>query len=191
MKTPKTRAVARATALLLAVLIFTPFLGPGVGADEYQAGGVLYYNPGNTDYDGIEDHPVRLEDGAWEGEPYVEGGAARPRIGLIDALWLLGDVNGDGKQEAVVGLWQSSGGSGTRNYAAVLERRAEGSVNTATVLLGDRVRIDGGAIENGVIRLDLVEHGPDEPACCPTHAVSRYYDGELNLIQTKERNTQQ
>ena len=134
--------------------------------------------------------PVVLACGAWEGEPYVEGGASRPRVGLIEDLWLLGDVNGDGKPEAVTALWHSSGGSGTRNYVAVLERRAAGSVNTATALLGDRVRIDGGAIENGIIRLDLVEHGPDEPACCPTHAVSRYYDGDLNLIETKKRNTE-
>ena len=60
--------------------------------------------------------------------------------------------------------------------------------NYIRVLLGDRVRIEGGSIEDGIIRLDLVEHGPDEPACCPTHTVSRYYDGELNLLETKERN---
>jgi hypothetical protein len=169
-------------------MVSTSALASGEGTGGLETGGVLFYNPANAVYKGIEDHPVQLEDGTWEGEPYVEGGAARPRVGLIDELWLLGDLNGDGKPEAVVGLWHSTGGSGTRNYAAVLERRAAGSVNTATVLLGDRVRIDGGAIENGMIRLDLVEHGPDEPACCPTHAVSRYYDGELKLIETKQRN---
>lgn len=173
---------------MLTVLISSPALASGDETEAHQASGTLYYNPGNAVYSGIEDHPVQLEDGAWEGQPYVEGGAARPRVGLIEALWLLGDVTGDGKPEAVVGLWQSSGGSGTRNYAAVLERRAGGSVNVATVLLGDRVRIEGGSIEDGIIRLDLVEHGPDEPACCPTHTVSRYYDGELNLLETKERN---
>lgn len=190
MNCPRIRSFLRPAAFALAALINTSALASGDEADERQAGGVLFYNPGNAVYKGIEDHPVQLEEGTWEGEPYVEGGAARPRVGLIDELWLLGDVNGDGKPEAVTGLWQSSGGSGTRNYVAVLERRAAGSVNTATALLGDRVRIDGGAIEDGIIRLDLVEHGPDEPACCPTHTVSRYYDGELNLIETKERNTE-
>ena len=190
MKCLRIRSFLRPAAFALAVVVNTPALASGDEADQHQAGGVLFYNPANAVYKGIEDHPVRLEDGAWEGEPYVEGGASRPRVGLIEDLWLLGDVNGDGKPEAVTALWHSSGGSGTRNYVAVLERRAAGSVNTATALLGDRVRIDGGAIENGIIRLDLVEHGPDEPACCPTHAVSRYYDGELNLIETKERNTQ-
>lgn len=195
MNTPQIRSFLRPAAVALAVLLTAPALASDTRTTEdtsgHQAGGVLYYNPGNAVYKGIEDRPVQLEDGLWQGEPYVEGGAARPRVGLIDGLWLLGDVNGDGKPEAVTGLWQSSGGSGTRNYVAVLERRAAGAVNTATVLLGDRVRIEGGAIENGLIRLDLVEHGPNEPACCPTYAVSRYYDGELNLIETKERNTEQ
>ncbi len=191
MTYPQTRSFLRAAAFAAAVLFHIPVLAAEVENEAHATTGVLWYNPGNAVYAGIEDHPVRLEDGTWEGEPYVEGGMARPRVGLIEDLWLLGDLNGDGKPEAVTGLWHSTGGSGTRNYVAVLERQVDGAVNTATALLGDRVRIEGGAIEDGIIRLDLVVHGPDEPACCPTHTVSRYYDGALNLIETKERkNTQ-
>ena len=152
MKCLRIRSFLRPAAFALAVVVNTPALASGDEADQHQAGGVLFYNPANAVYKGIEDHPVQLENGAWEGAPYVEGGAARPRVGLIDDLWLLGDVTGDGKPEAITGLWHSSGGSGTRNYAAVLERRTEGPVNIATALLGDRVRIDGGAIEDGIIR---------------------------------------
>ena len=71
-------------------------------------------------YEGITEEPITLIDGRWEGEPYVEGGASRPSVGLIDHFVLNGDLNGDGRAEAAALLWSSSGGSGTRLYLAVV-----------------------------------------------------------------------
>ena len=158
-------------------------------SDGEEKSGVLYFNPGNATYHGIQDGSVSLKDGLWEGEPYAEGGSSRPRAGLVPDFLVLGDINGDGRQEAVVGLWWSSGGSGTFQYIALLERTETGVKNTFTAPVGDRVRFEGGAIENGALMLDLIEHGPDEPACCPTQAVTRHYDSNLNLESTTPRTT--
>ena len=72
-------------------------------------------------------------------------------------------------------------------YIALLERTANGAENTVTAPVGDRVRIEGGAIENGAFLLDVTQHGPDEPACCPTQAVTRHYDAALDLVNTTKR----
>ena len=158
--------------------------------DDEKQSGVLYFNPANVTYHGIQDGSVTLQDGLWEGEPYAEGGSSRPRAGLVPEFLVLGDIDGDGRQEAIVGLWWSSGGSGTFQYIALLERTETGVENTFTAPVGDRVRIEGGTIKNGALLLDVIEHGPDEPACCPTQAVTRHYDSHLNLESTTPRNTE-
>ena len=56
----------------------------------------------NATFAGMEDGSVTLRNGNWEGEPYVEAGASRPRAGLVDHVYYTGDHDGDGAQEAVV-----------------------------------------------------------------------------------------
>jgi heat shock protein HslJ len=117
---------------------------------------------------GIYEAPVRLEDGVWEGEPFVEAGASRPSVSLVPAFRLVGDLDDDGLDEAVVLLSESSGGSGTRLYLAVVDRTGGEPSNVATVLVGDRVQVRRGAIDDGRIFLDVIRQGPEDPACCPT-----------------------
>jgi len=119
-------------------------------------------------YSGIMDAPVTLTDGRWEGEPFVEDGASRPSVGLIDHFVLTGDVNGDGFDEVAALLWESSGGSGTRLYLAVMGRRDGDLENFGTTLIGDRVQIRSGRLEDRKITLDVVRVGPEDAACCPT-----------------------
>ena len=124
---------------------------------------------GNATYDGFEglDHPVTLVDGRWEGEPYQPGAASRPSVHLMDGLRLTGDVDGDGSDEAVVVLGQDSGGSGTFVYLAVVGHENGSMANLDTTLIGDRIQIREAAIDGGRIAVDVVRHGPDDPACCP------------------------
>ena len=75
----------------------------------------------NSTYRGIEDQPITLSDGIWEGPAYVEGGASRPRVGLLENLHLTGDLDGDTREETVVFLWQSAGGTGTNLHIAVMQ----------------------------------------------------------------------
>jgi heat shock protein HslJ len=119
-------------------------------------------------YSGVMNEPVTLISGRWEGEPYVDGGASRPAVGLVEHFILLGDLNGDGLDEAVTLLWESSGGSGNRLYLAVMSRREEDVENLGTALIGDRVQIRSGTVDEGRITLDIVRAGPEDAACCPT-----------------------
>ena len=82
-----------------------------------------------------------LHDGLFEGPPFVAGGASRPRVMLLDAVWLRTDLDADGADDYLVVLNESSGGSGSFRYLAVMQATADGYANAATTLLGDRLEI--------------------------------------------------
>jgi heat shock protein HslJ len=127
----------------------------------------------NATYTGTEEGPVTLVDGRWEGEPCAEGGASRPSVGLVEDFYLMGDLDGDGRDEAVVTLWQSSGGSGTFNYVAVVGRKNGEITNLATAALGDRVQVRSGRIDGATVIFDVVQQGEGDAACCPTQLATR------------------
>lgn len=127
----------------------------------------------NATYVGVFDEPVRLVDGQWEGEPFVEEGTSRPRVGLVEDLLLAGDLDGDGSEEAVVVLWTSSGGSGTFDYLAAIGRRGDQIVNLGTAEIGDRVKIRSARLSERRVVLDVVQAGPGDAACCPTQKATR------------------
>jgi heat shock protein HslJ len=126
-------------------------------------------------YRGVLEHPVSLSGGVWEGEAFAPGGASRPRVELARDFRLTGDLDGDGAEEAVAVLVESSGGSGTRSYLAVVALRGEEPVNLGTAAIGDRVQIRGGRVAGGRVELDLVQAGPDDAACCPSQRARRVW----------------
>ena len=145
---------------------------------------------GNATYSGIEEQPVTLADGRWEGAPYMEGGAARPAVGLVSDLYFTGDLDADGDDETVVLLWQSAGGTGSYLYIAVMKAETGSYANIATALVGDRVKIRRGEINSGVIALDVLQTGENDPMCCPTMLATRSWilkEGQLleNEMQVK------
>ena len=137
---------------------------------------------------GTEFGPVTLSEGTWEGEPWVEGGASRPRVGLAADFLRHGDVDGDGQDEFLVVVWQSSGGSGTFNYIALLDGNDGKLSNTATTALGDRVRVLDGTVGPGLVEVEVLEHDEDDAACCPTRSAVRRFDAGLQPLDTPERN---
>jgi hypothetical protein len=122
----------------------------------------------NATYKGVEDAPVSLKDGVYEGEPFRGGGAMRLRVGLQAAGVVTGDLDGDGVPEAVALLWKSSGGSGVFTYVAVVGNRGGNVENVATALIGDRQQVRSLSIVDGRIVAEVIGHGPGEPLCCPT-----------------------
>jgi heat shock protein HslJ len=129
----------------------------------------------NATYQGIYAEPVTLTDGSYEGEPFVEGGASRPTVTFIETPITYGDVTGDGQAEAVVLLAENSGGSGTFVYLALVVNQDGQPVNVATTLLGDRAQVDSMSVENNQIVVELVQHGPDDPMCCPSQRVIKTF----------------
>ncbi len=132
-----------------------------------------YQDLASATFTGIMDQPVQLVNGLWEGEPFDEGGASRPRVGLVEDFILEGDLNGDGNPESLALLWTSSGGSGTFDYIAAAERKGQAVSVLGTAELGDRVQIRNGRIVDGRIELDVVQGGPEDAACCPSQMATR------------------
>jgi heat shock protein HslJ len=143
-------------------------------------------------YTGIYAEGVMLQDGRWEGEPFVEGGASRPVVGMVQDFTLTGDLDNDGVDEAVAILWESSGGSGTNSYVAVAGRRDGQLANVGTALIGDRVQLRDARIIDGRVELDVVQQGPDDAACCPTETATRVWvlaDEGLSEIDASHKGT--
>jgi heat shock protein HslJ len=146
----------------------------------------------NATYDGFDDlvGSVTLVDGEWEGEPYVEGGASRPSVTLLGDLRIVGDVDGDGTEEAVAFLNESTGGSGQLLYLVVVGR-ADGELQQiASAFVGDRIQIRGARVGGESIFLDVVRTGPEDAACCPgelaTHGWTLESGIGLNPIQMSD-----
>lgn len=148
-------------------------------------------------YHGVYDTAVTLDNGEYLGKPYVEGGAARPRLSLVEGFYVIGELTqaddtragggtaGDpgANESAAVLLAEQAGGSGTRIYLAIVGRDATSlPINLGTALLGDRVQIINGRISDRGVDLRLVRAGPGDPACCPGEVVDTRWqlvDGSL------------
>ncbi len=79
-----------------------------------------------------------------------------------------GDINGDSKNDAVVGMGESYGGTGHFKSLAVFVNQGGKPQYIGRKELGDRIIIESVKIENGIIIANLVTHDSGEPLCCPT-----------------------
>ncbi len=129
----------------------------------------------NLTFRGIYEDQVRLDNGRYQGEPFVAGGASRPTVELAEGLGAVGQLEGLDETAVAVFLTEDSGGSGRNIYLAVVAEQSGTAENVATGLIGDRVGIRALRIEQGRLVVDLVVAGPDEPACCPTQKRSTRY----------------
>ena len=164
-------------------------LGVALGACSADTGGpaeLTIEQLRDATYDNVLDAPVTLVDGRFEGEPFTPGAVTRPVVTLVPGAAAKGDLDGDQADELIVALARNSGGSGVFLYLAVMRESHGKPANIATLSLGDRVRVTALSIDDGKILAELVEHGPNDPMCCPTSEVSREWtlqDGELSEIE--------
>ena len=143
----------------------------------------------NANIHGVYEEPIQLQGGKYEGEPFEPQGASFPRVGLIEESLLTGDLDGDQEAEAVVMLWESSGGSGTFTYLAVMDRDAGDVVNAATAGVGDRVQLRDARISGDRVELDVVQAGPEDAACCPGELATLAWSfdgGTLTPVESAE-----
>jgi hypothetical protein len=93
-----------------------------------------------------------------------------------DSAWFIslsnrmayGDLNADGVQDAAVILESQRGGSGHFRELAVVLNQDGKPFNVASTYLGDRVGINSIDIQSGIIILDMVVHGPNDPLMGPS-----------------------
>lgn len=88
---------------------------------------------------------------------------------------VVGDLNGDGKNDAVVYITQDLGGSGTFFYVVAALNMPNSTVGTNAVLLGDRIAPQNIQIQNGTIIANYVDRKKGEPMTTqPSEGVSAY-----------------
>lgn len=110
---------------------------------------------------GDDPTPLTLRDGESE---ISEFGA----FGFMDDNYALGDLNGDGVDDAAVIIIWSGGGSGAFYRLCIVTDKNQNPINVDFIPLGDRVKINAINIFEGKIILDLVIHGFDDAMCCPS-----------------------
>jgi heat shock protein HslJ len=155
--------------------------GPvSVEAAVEDSGPAQAFNAMTGRYTGFEDITdlVQLQNGRWEGAPWVEGAAARPQVILLDGVDATGDLNGDGEAESVVLLNLAMGGTGQLLYLAAIPVDADSHSLIPVTLVGDRVRVREIHISNGRLMLDVLQAGPQDAMCCPGELATRAW--ELN-----------
>ena len=124
---------------------------------------------------GVFDQAITLAGGKYEGQPIEPGAASVPTAALWEPTFNTADVDGVVGSEAVAMLSSNSGGSGEFVYLAVFGMRDGSFANLATVPVGDRVRLQNLWLERGKVVMDVIEAGPNDPACCPTQVTRKTF----------------
>lgn len=115
----------------------------------------------------------------------VDGSAGEITVNLSDYV-AFGTIADDTRAAAL--LVSQTGGSGTFYDLAVVQIEDGQAVAVDTIYVGDRVQVNELSIQDGVIVLDMVTQGPEDPMCCPTQRVIQTYelvDGELVLVSSE------
>jgi hypothetical protein len=98
-----------------------------------------------------------------------------------------GDLNADGLDDAAALLAVNTGGTGVFMQLATVTQGSGGLSHTATLYLGDRVRVESLVIEDGVLRVRMITHSPEDPMCCPSQSITRDYILQDDLLLTPEQ----
>ncbi len=134
---------------------------------------------------GVFGAPVTLTSGLYEGPPAEAGAASKPTLKLWDSTIEFVDIDGVPPQEGVALLTSGEGGTGTYSHLGVFSVQDGKAATLGTVPLGDRVQLFRLWHEPGKVLLDVVESGPGDPACCPTHLSRKaigWKDGKPQLL---------
>lgn len=139
----------------------------------------------NTTYF-IEGQEIKLINGLAENISSVEGSSQ----GTVRSFGepILGDINYDEVEDAVIILSYDAGGSGTFYYVVAAINDQGKYYGTNAVLLGDRVAIQNINIENKIIIANYLDRlANEEMTAQPSVGVSRYIKHENNELMDANR----
>ena len=95
-------------------------------------------------------------------------------IGLTEFI-SIGDLTGDGINEAAAIFFENYGGTGNFGFLAIYTNVNGLPVFLSSTMIDDRPMINGMNIENGEVYLDAIVHGFEDGGCCPTLPTTRRY----------------
>ena len=160
-------------ALVAAALMLLPACTQTGTAASGGAATVAAPDPASATYK-IDKDTVTLANGRAERE--AAPGSASKVVTILTDKRLTGDVDGDGRADAVVVLTYQPGGTGTFYYVAVLLNGASGVTATPAMLLGDRVAVNGLRLDGSTIVVDLLDHASGQPlASSPSVSTTKRY----------------
>lgn len=113
---------------------------------------------------------VQLVDGK-----YQSGSGADFLSVSMQDLAAMGDLNGDGIEDAAVILAENYGGTGTFEYLVPVFNSGSNLAPSSGYFLGDRVQVNAISISNGIIKLDLLTHAPNDSLCCPSQSMTQSF----------------
>jgi|GEM_PF-4411035 len=98
-------------------------------------------------------------------------------VGVTALPWLLlsSAPGPDGARRAVLPVLVETGGSGVFVHLLAFRRDESGLRQTGEAFLGDRVKIESGAIRGDTAILAMIVHGAGDARCCPTLKVQQRY----------------
>lgn len=114
--------------------------------------------------------PITLVDGKYSG--VIDG--TELNVTLQPGIQY-GDLNADGIEDAAFLLAENSGGTGVFVSLLVVYSQQEQYAQAAGVLIDDRPVIKSLLIEDGVVKLEGLVHGPNDPMVNPTTSISAEY----------------
>lgn len=135
---------------------------------------------------------------------YASGGVAALKKGIYEesapdahlhielSSWVAsGDMNGDGQPDSAVVLVTEPGGSGVF-YELALVMNDHGQPGAVQVVpMGDRIQLRSLKVQDGLIRADVIEAGPGDPACCPSQRTTYEYWLEAGRLMARALPAQQ
>ena len=106
---------------------------------------------------------VKLVNGA-----YTEGsGADQYSVQMLDTV-AFGNLNTDGIGDAAILLVENGGGTGEFESLVAVVNAGGRPTQAGQAELGDRVQIKSMTVDSGLIALDTLVQGPNDPMCCPS-----------------------
>ncbi len=129
---------------------------------------------GNLTYGGVlpDNQPITLTDGVGV---YEDGGGGSPFVSLTDQLIATGDLDQDGNVDAVTFLVDNSSGSGNFVYLVAVLNALEDPQPVVAELLGDRTPVRSLTVDVNQMIIEMLTHGPDDPACCPSQLARKVF----------------
>jgi hypothetical protein len=124
---------------------------------------------------GEDTRKVTVKGGEYSEEKQADGYTDRFYFKVFDFTY--GDLNGDGKKEAIILTVCNTGGTGNFTEGFIYTMKAGKPVLVTRIEGGDRAYggLRSATVENGLLTIDQNDPGAEGGACCPEYAVKTAY----------------